>query len=165
MATVLENLARLGHALPTPHVHADGNHTSALVQGDVIYLGGQIPVTPEGKIITGKVGVDIDLEEACRAAELVAVHLIAQLRHIAQVPLEAVQLCKLTCMVASSPDFTVHHEVADACSEVFYQTMGKRGVGVREGFGVTSLPVDACIEASAIFTLVDKPKGGLFSRR
>lgn len=166
MATVIENLAKLGYALPVPHVHKGGccNHVAVLVQGDQIFVGGQVPVTPEGEIITGKLGKDLSIEEAKRGAELTAVHLMAQIRYATEFPLENVRLCKLTCGVASTPDFHEHHEIADACSELFYQAMGQNGIGVREGYGVAALPLNACFEASAIFSVINKPKGGLFGR-
>src|SRR4029079_10626029 len=57
-----------------------GNYVPAARLGNVIYLAGTGPIKSDGKLATGKVGVDVTLEEAYQHARLVGVRLLAVMR-------------------------------------------------------------------------------------
>ena len=57
-----------------------GNYVAAVRTGDLLFLAGHRPVRVDGTMVTGKVGVDLDLATARDAARLVALNLLTTVR-------------------------------------------------------------------------------------
>src|SRR5207237_4054382 len=74
-----ERLDELGVQLP-PEIPPVGNYVPAVRSGSLLFVAGHGPVGPDGRWVTGKVGTDLDLEEARRADRLVALNLQAPVR-------------------------------------------------------------------------------------
>src|ERR1700745_3613617 len=56
------------------------NYLTYRLAGNVLYLAGQGPRDANGKQLTGKLGVDISVEEGYRRARLVGLGLLAAMR-------------------------------------------------------------------------------------
>ncbi|MBO0718291.1 MAG: RidA family protein, partial [Rhizobiales bacterium] len=81
------------------------NYLPYRLAGNVLYLAGQGPRDANGKQLTGKLGVDISVEEGYRRARLVGMGLLAAMRD-ALGSLDRVDfIIKLLGMVNAAPDF------------------------------------------------------------
>ncbi len=88
---------------------------------------------------------------AGNAAELAAVNILSQVVHMGGVPLHDIKrILKVTVLVASTPEFTEQHLVANGCSNLLVGVLGDKGKHARAAFGVTSLPLGAAVEIDAI---------------
>jgi len=120
--------------------------------GDHIYLSGRLG-KEGGKLLCGKVGNEIILDQAKRAARQVAIELLAVLK-VAVGDLGCVRrIVKLLVMVNGAPHFTEPHKVADGASEFLVQAFGERGVHARSSFCVAQLPFGVCVEMDMIAEL------------
>lgn len=85
------------------------------------------------------------------AAELAALNVLSQIVHSAGVPLEDIKrILKITVLVASTPDFTEQHLVANGGSNLLVGVLGDKGKHARAAFGVAALPLGAAVEIEAI---------------
>src|SRR5690606_27545575 len=111
---------------------------------------GQISSNDQGPI-TGRLGDNMNVVQGGNAAELAAVNLLSQIVHTAGVELTAVkQVLKLTVYVASTPEFTEHHLVANGASNLIVGVLGDRGKHARSAVGMSALPLGAAVEVDAI---------------
>ena len=85
------------------------------------------------------------------AAELAALNVLAQIVHNGGVDLDAIKrVLKVTVFVASTPDFTEHHLVANGGSNLIVGVLGDKGKHARAAIGVAALPLGAAVEIEAI---------------
>jgi enamine deaminase RidA (YjgF/YER057c/UK114 family) len=122
--------------------------------GDLVYLAGQICEVDGKPASTGRVGVDVDLETARKAARLCALNLLAALRDACEGDLERVARCvRVGGFVQAEHGYTGVPFVVDGASELFIALWGERGRHARTSVGVSTLPQNACVEVDAIFEL------------
>ena len=146
-----ERLAALGLKLPPPTSTSEFTQPARRV-GSLLYLGGHAAFTPDGAMVRGAVGRDLDLDEAREAARLTALGLLRSARD-AMGTLDAVAgVVRVLGMVNAAPDFTAYGRVIDGCSEVFVDVFGEFGRHVRASVGVT-LSHDVPVEIEAVFEL------------
>ena len=125
-----------------------------VVQG-LAYVSGHGPVCPDGSLIKGRVGADLNLEQGHAAARQVGLAILATLRsHFGS--LDSIKrVIKLLGMVNSAPEFYDHPKVINGCSELFAQVFGEEaGIGTRSAVGLGPLPGNIAVEIEAIFELV-----------
>ena len=116
------------------------------------FVSGQLPRSGEA-LVTGKVGVDVDLEQAREAARLCILQGLACLKQ-ALGSLERVEkVLKVTGFVASAPGFHQQPKVIDAASELLVQVFGEAGRHARSAIGVAELPRNAAVEIELIVAL------------
>ena len=71
--------------------------------------------------------------------------------HTAGIRLEDIkQMVKLTIFVASDPEFTEQHLVANGASNLIIGVLGDKGKHARSAIGVPGLPRGAAVEVEAI---------------
>lgn len=118
------------------------------------YVSGHGTITPDGGLIIGKVGVDLDADQAKIAARQVGLAILATLRANLRSLDRVRRVIKVLGMVNATPDFERHPFVINGCSELFASVWGDDlGVGVRSAIGVGSLPDNIPVEIEAIFEL------------
>jgi enamine deaminase RidA (YjgF/YER057c/UK114 family) len=114
----------------------------------------------DGKLLCGKVGEEISLEQGKLAARGVAIELLAVLK-AAVGDLDNVQrIVKLFVTVNGAPNFTEPHRVADGASELLVQVFGERGIHARSAVSVAQVPFGACVEIDMIAQLRATQVGG-----
>lgn len=146
-----ERLEELGLTLPdAPAAAAAYKPWNAA--GNLIMTAGQLPVVDGALPATGKVGGEVTLAEAEKLARQCAVNILAQAKDAAG-ELARVRVVKLTCFVASTPDFTQQHLVANGASELLAEVLGDDGRHARSAVGVPVLPLDAPVEIEAVLEL------------
>ena len=57
-----------------------GNYTSIQRTGNLIFLSGHLPVSTEGKLLSGRVGETLTFDEGYEAARLVGLQMLATLK-------------------------------------------------------------------------------------
>jgi enamine deaminase RidA (YjgF/YER057c/UK114 family) len=146
-------LTELGIALPRP-ARPVANYLPYVVAGDLVFVSGQIPLI-DGKLAwAGKVGADVSVEEAVRAARQCFVNVLAQLRDACGGNLDRVaQVVRLGGFIAAPPAFTQHAAVMNGASDLAVAVFGEAGRHARSTVGVPSLPLDSAVEVEGIFRI------------
>ena len=143
-------IAELGLKLP-PFPKPQGVYRPAVQVGSLVYLSGHGPLKPEGGLVTGRLGADLDTNAGKEAARLTGLALLCTLRQYLG-SLDRVQrVIKTLGLVNSAPDFTEHPAVINGCSELFAEVFGlENGIGARSAIGVAALPGNIAVEIEMI---------------
>jgi enamine deaminase RidA (YjgF/YER057c/UK114 family) len=119
--------------------------------GNLIYTAGHLPVTPQGVVITGKVGSELTTEQGYDAARAVGLNLLATLRSELGGDLGRVRrVVKLTAFVNCVDSFAAQPKVVNGCSELMGEVFGEAGKHARSAVGVNALPLNVPVEIEAI---------------
>jgi enamine deaminase RidA (YjgF/YER057c/UK114 family) len=150
--TIQNRLSALGVTLPAAAAPA-ANYVPFAQSGNLLLTAGQLPLA-EGKLMaSGLLGRDLDTDAGKKAARLCAINILAQIQ-AATGDLERIaHLVKITVFVASTPDFTEQHLVANGASDFLADVLGERGKHARSAVGVAVLPLNAAVEIEAIVEL------------
>ena len=76
-----ENLKKLNINLPKAPDPV-GAYVASKIVGNLVFISGQLPIDSEGKLIKGKIGKELNLEQGQQAAKFCALNLLAQLKKI-----------------------------------------------------------------------------------
>lgn len=149
--TIQKRLEALGVTLPVAAAPA-ANYVPYAQSGKLLMTAGQLPLEA-GKLMTGLLGRDLETDAGKQAAKLCAINILAQI-HAATGDLEQIaRIVKITVFVASAPDFTEQHLVANGASDFLAEALGERGKHARSAVGVAVLPLNAAVEIEAIVEL------------
>ena len=144
-------LKQLGIVLPelmTPVA----NYLPYRIAGNILYLAGQGP-REDGKILLGKVGPEVSIEEGYRRARLTGLGMLAAMR-AALGSLDRVDyIVKLLGMVNAVPDFKDQPKVINGCSDLFVEVFGDAGRHARSAVGMGSLPNGMSVEIEGIVAI------------
>lgn len=144
--------AALGYSFEG-EIKIGGNYASTVRNGNDIYVSGQIPRVGSTVVVTGRVGTDVSLADAQKAAKVCAMRALAVLAQALGSLDRIQQVLRIGVYVQSAEDFTQQSEVADAASEVFHTVLGPSGVHTRTSVGVFQLPKNAAVELDLIATV------------
>lgn len=107
----------------------------------------------DGKLITGRLGENLTLEEGQEAAKACALMIAAQIKaHTGSLD-RVDRIVKLGAFVNSTPDFADHPKVANGCSDMMEVIFGEAGIHARSAVGVAALPLGVAVEVDAIVAL------------
>ena len=144
-----KKLIELNITLPdTPKPIA--NYVPSKKSGNLIFLSGQGPRTPDGDFLSGKVGVDITVDEAYDAARMVGIQLLSALKSEITDLNNVKQIIKLLGMVNAIDSFKDHPNVINGCSDFLVEVFGEKGKHARSAVGVASLPNQIPVEIEMI---------------
>lgn len=139
------NLSKLGITLPSIPT-ALASYVPARRVGNLIFTSGQVPIRSEGILNPGIVGKEVSLEQAGASCRLACLNALAAVVSITGA-LESIRsIVKVGVFVASTPEFTEHHKVANYASELLISIFGDSGKHARFAVGVASLPLNAPVE-------------------
>jgi enamine deaminase RidA (YjgF/YER057c/UK114 family) len=146
-------LVELNLQLP-PIPKPGGVYKPVVLVGNMAYVSGHVSLKPDGSIITGRVGAEVDQDFGKQAAEAAGLAILATLRHNLGSLDRIKRVVKTLGMVNSTAEFTNHPEVINGCSELWAKVWGtEHGVGARSAVGMGSLPRNSTVEVEAIFEL------------
>jgi len=149
--TIEEKLKSLNITLPKAPDPV-GAYVASKISGNLIFISGQISLRSDGKLISGKVGKDLNLEEAQNAAKICGLNILSQLKKICGGSLDKVKSCiKLTGYVNSTENFTQQPQVINGASNLISSVFENTGKHTRAAVSVNSLPLGAAVEVDAIF--------------
>lgn len=146
-----EKLKELGIVLPATATPAF-QYVPVTIHERMAFVSGQLPRQGETLVI-GKVGGDVDVEQAREAARLCILQGLACLEKALGSLDRVEKILKLTGFVASAPAFNHQPKVLDAASELLVQVFGESGRHARSAIGVAELPRNACVEIEMIVAL------------
>jgi len=148
-----ENLKKLNIILPEPKAPA-GNYVATKIIGKLLFVSGQISINEKGELIKGKVGKDLDTDEAYQAAKRCGLGIVAQAKNACGGDLSKIKSCiKLTGFVNSIETFTEQPKVINGASDLMASIFDDAGMHTRAAVSTNSLPLGVAVEIDAIFEL------------
>ena len=137
---------------------AVGAYVPAQLDGDLLYVSGQIPLE-EGQVkFTGQmssllVPSDNTLEVGQAAARLCLLNILMQVK--AKVgSLDLVEQCiRLGGFVSCPADFYDHPKVINGASDLAQEIFGDKGQHCRAAIGCSSLPLNSLVEIEGLFRI------------
>jgi enamine deaminase RidA (YjgF/YER057c/UK114 family) len=148
-----KKLAELGLELP-PAPKPVGLYKPMLVVGNLAYLSGHGPLKSDGKLIIGRVGDDMTLEQGQAAAKQVGLAMLATLRAGLGSLDRVVRVVKLLGLVRCTDAFDQQPAVVNGCSQLFVDLYGSDlGIGTRSAMGTNALPSGIAVEIEGIFEI------------
>lgn len=146
-------LTELKLELP-PAPKAMGVYKPVVVIGNLAYVSGHGPLKPDGTLMTGRVGSEVDQQTGYNAAKQTGLAILASLKsHLGSLD-RVKRVIKTLGMVNCTSDFANQPAVINGCSELFAQIWGTdNGVGARSAVGMGSLPGNISVEIEVIFEL------------
>jgi enamine deaminase RidA (YjgF/YER057c/UK114 family) len=146
-------LAELGIELPKAPKPM-GVYKPVVVSGNMAYLSGHGPLRADGKLITGRLGLDLDVEAGFEAARVTGLCMLATLKSELGSLDKVKRLVKVLGLVRSTDSFDQQPAVINGCSELFRDVFGdEAGVAARSAIGTNALPGTIAVEIEAIFEI------------
>ena len=131
-----------------------GSYVATKISGNLLYISGQISINADGQLIKGKVGKDLNTEEAYKAAQRCALNIIAQAKKACSDDLSKIKSCvKLTGFVNSTDEFVEQPKVVNGASDLIKNVFGDNGTHTRAAVSANSLPLGVAVEIEAIFEM------------
>lgn len=148
---VAAKIADLGFALPQAAAPVAA-YVPTVEVGGLLHVSGQLPFV-DGKLVTGRLGEDVSLEQGVAAAQACGLMLLAQVK-AALGSLDRVErVVKLGAFINSAGTFTDQPKVANGASELMVAVFGDIGRHARSAVGVPVLPLGAAVEVDAVFAV------------
>ena len=144
MSSPTEKLRELGITLPAVPKPA-GAYIPARRTGNLVFTAGQIPLVDGKLAATGKVGAEIDPDEAEQLARTCALNGLAAVDGLVGLD-NVVGIIKIVGFVASAPGFTGQPGVLNGASDLLGEVFGEVGQHARSAVGVAELPLGAPVE-------------------
>lgn len=150
-------LAELGLSLPEAAAPVAA-YVPTVLSGNLLHVSGQLPFR-DGKLITGRLGENVGIEEGQDAARRCALMLVAQVKAALGDLARVKRIVKLGVFVNSHGDFTAQPQVANGASELMVALFGDAGKHARSAVGVPVLPLGAAVEVDAVIEVGGSPLG------
>ena len=130
-----------------------GNFVNVRITNSYAYISGQGAFDDNGDLIIGKVGKDLDIDEAYDSARRVGVTLLSVIKN--DIGLDQIKkVVKILGLVNCTEDFIYQPKVINGCSDLLVEFFGKeKGVHARSAMGVYMLPNNIPVEIEAILEL------------
>ena len=131
-----------------------GAYVAYQKKDNLVFISGQISLGRDGKLIKGKVGKELSLEEGQKAAYACGINIISQIKSACNGNLNKVKrVVKLGGFVASTPDFTDQPKIINGASDLFVKIFGEKGKHSRFAVGTSSLPLNVPVEIEGVFEI------------
>ena len=133
-----------------------GNYIPAKKIGNLIYISGQLPLI-KNQLITGKVPTENSIGTAKRAAKICMLNTLSILDQIySSYSLESFSCVHIAGYINSESSFEDHPTIINGASDVICEILSDNGKHSRIAVGCISLPKNACVEISSIFSIIEK---------
>ena len=117
----------------------------------LLFISGQLPIDLDGKMIKGKIGKDLTIEDGQKASKLCAINILSQAKKAMNGDLNKIKNCiKITGYVNSIDNFIDQPKVINPASETLSEVFGDKGKHARAAVSTNSLPLGAAVEIDAI---------------
>ena len=117
----------------------------------LLFISGQLPIDLDGKMIKGKIGKDLTLEDGQKDSKLCAINILSQAKKAMNGDLNKIKNCiKITGFVNSIDNFIDQPKVINPASETLSEVFGDKGKHARAAVSTNSLPLGAAVEIDAI---------------
>lgn len=149
-----EVLEREGLTLPVAHPVV-ANYVSTVRTGSLLFVSGHGPFVQGKPAYTGKLGIDLTVEEGRKAAETTLMNILGTLKTDLGELSRISRFVKLLVLVNAAPDFAQHHLVADGATDLLVKVFGEPGRPARSAVGMASLPFNISVEIEAVVEVRD----------
>ena len=151
MNKIINKLKELNIDLPNAPAPV-GAYVAFKKVNKMLFISGQLPINSDGKIVKGKIGKDLTLEDGQKASKLCVINILAQASKAMNGDLDKIKNCiKITGFVNSTNDFIDQPKVINPASETLSTVFGENGKHSRAAVSTNSLPLGAAVEIDAIF--------------
>jgi len=148
-----KRLKELGITLPEAP-KAMAAYVPFRIVGNMLYVAGQGPIHSEAHPGIGKVGLDLNDEQAYQAARTTAYNILAQVKKACDGDLDRVVQCvQIQGIVNCVDGYKNSPRVINGASELLRDVFGERGLGARAAIGTNSLPMNIACEVLSIFEI------------
>ena len=131
-----------------------GSYVATKFVGNLLFISGQISVDENGKLIKGKIGKDLSVDDGYNAAKRCGLSIVSQAKEACDGDLSKIKSCvKLTGFVNSTDDFADQPKVINGASDLIASIFDKAGMHTRAAISTNSLPLGVSVEVDAIFEL------------
>ena len=152
MTKIEEVLKKININIPIPPKPV-GNYAAFSQYEKLIFISGQLPITTNGKIITGKVMKEVSLEEGYKAAQISILNALGQLKNACNGDLNKVKSCvRISGYVNCLDNFLDHAKVINGASDLIAKIFPEN-LHSRIAIGCNSLPLNSCVEIESIFEI------------
>jgi len=146
---IIKKLAELGYDFkPAPEKTLEFN--SATVVGNLVYTSGQVPILGE-TVITGKVGSQVDLDTAKKAAEICAYNCLRAAGSVVDIN-KVTRVVKMLGMVNVAEGFDKTADVINGATEFLNKIFGENNSHARSAVGMV-LPANYSVEVEMILAV------------
>jgi enamine deaminase RidA (YjgF/YER057c/UK114 family) len=144
ISSIRTSLSNMGLEVPTA-AKPVAAYVPATRTGNLIFTAGQLPLVNGQMVATGKVGQEVDVDQAKKLAEVCALNCLAAVETI--VPIERIfRIVRVVGYVNGTAGFTNQPAVINGASELFLNLWGDSGKHARSAVGVAELPLNAPVE-------------------
>ena len=153
MSLIEDKLKKLNIILPEPKAPV-GAYVATKVVGKLLFISGQVSIDKNIKLITGKIGKDLNLDEGYEAAKRCGLSIVAHVKNACGGDLDRIKTCvKLTGYVNSTDDFKDQPKIINGASDIIAKIFDEKGEHTRAAVSVNSLPLGVAVEVDAIFEI------------
>ncbi|NDZ92893.1 RidA family protein [Streptomyces sp. SID6673] len=132
-------------AVPVPQ----GHYVPAARVGSTIRTAGMTPRRDGRLLITGRVGIDVDVRQAREAAAVAVRNALVAAGSMIEAG-EHMRCAEMTVYIACDSEFTALSSIADGASEVLAAEFGPDGLPARSAVGVYALPGGSPVEVALV---------------
>ena len=155
MSQTAARLSELGIVLPKPAAPV-ANYVPAVRAGNLLFISGQLPLGPDGKLAErhkGKLSSESPIDAAREAARLCVINVLAQ-AHAALGDLDRIaQAVRLGGFFNVGTTFDALPQAMNGASDLIAELFGAQGRHARTTVGVSHLPLNALAEVEAVFEI------------
>ena len=126
------------------------NYVNGVRAGNLIFLAGKGPRRADGSEITGKLGLDVSIEEGYEGARLTAINQLAVLKAMLGDLRKVKRIVKVLGLVNSDPNFIDQPKVINGFSDLMVDVFGEKGKHARAAIGVATLPRGQAVEIELV---------------
>ncbi|MCD8071379.1 MAG: RidA family protein [Akkermansiaceae bacterium] len=126
-----------------------GSYVQCLQSGNQLHLSGGISVNGDDAYY-GKVGAEVDLATAQKAAAAAILNRLAVIQHELGGFERLTKIVAVNGFVNSSPDFTDQAKVLNGASDLLVELFGPEAAHTRSAVGVAALPLNVAVEISMV---------------
>ena len=131
-----------------------GIYKPIVITNNMAYVSGHGPLLPDGTLLVGRIGLEVDQQAGYQAAYQTGLAILATLRANLGSLDRINRVIKILGMVNCTEDFYQQPKVINGCSELFSKIFGEdNGVGARSAVGIGSLPDNISVEIEAVFEI------------
>lgn len=149
-----DKIRQLGIALP-PTPKPAGNYVGGVRSGNLLFMSGVGPRQGDGSLIKGKLGQSMSVEDGYKAARVVALNMLANVRAELGSLDKVKRVVKTLGMVNATPDFEDTPKVINGFSDLFVELYGEAGRGARSAVGMVTLPFQMAVEVEMVLEVED----------
>lgn len=126
-------------------------YVPALVEGNLVYVSGQLPLSQGQLISQGAVPDSVSLDEAKAAAVQCFLNGLSAAAEAVGGIDQLAGVLRIGGFVQSTKGFTGQPQILNGASELALAVFGDAGKHVRAAVGVSSLPLNAPVEVEFVF--------------